>query len=129
MTAMLLAAVLAASAPVRLAVVPWSGSSLPTVTRTAATFRLTVTGRPGARVTLSATGLARGWLAAFCTPKLCSPERIDLTLPPLGRADYQFELIREDPAAPHRSGARIEGDDGSAVDVPAAAPPGTASRP
>lgn len=125
MTAILLAALLAASspAPVRLAIAPWTGSRLPTVTRTAATFRLTVTGPPGARVTLSATGLAAGWLAAFCTPKLCSPERIDVTLPSSGRTDYQFELIREDPSAPKRSGARIAGDDGSAVDVPPSTPP------
>ena len=113
--ALLLAA--AVAVPVHLTIAPWTAPRLATVTQTAATFALTVAGRPGTRVRLRATGVASGWIAAFCTPRLCSPERVDVTLPASGRATYEFELIRQDPSAPKRSGARIAGDDGSAVDV------------
>lgn len=113
--ALLLAA--AAAAPVRLTIVPWASPPLPTATHAAATLRLTVSGRPGQRVRLRATGVAPGWLAAFCTSRLCSPESVDVALPASGRAIYEFELIRQEPSAPARSGARIAGDDGSAVEV------------
>lgn len=115
MRAVLLAAILAA--PVHLTVASWTASPLPTATQAAAKFALTVTGRPGTRVRLRASGVARGWLAAFCTARLCSPEFVDVTLPPTGRTVYEFELIRQDPSAPKRSGAHIIGDDGSAVEV------------
>lgn len=111
----MLAAALAA--PVQLAIAPWSAPRLPTVTQAAATLKLTVAGRPGTSVRLRVSGVARGWLAAFCTSRFCSPERVDVTLPPSGRASYAFELIRQEPDAPKRSGARIVGDDGSAVEV------------
>lgn len=120
MIAALVIAVTVAATPARLQIQPWSGSDLPTATQSAARYRLTVTGKPNAHVRLEATGVADGWLGAFCTPKVCAPGRVDVDLPKSGRAVYQFELIREGDSAPAKSGARIVGDDGSFVDVPAA---------
>jgi hypothetical protein len=111
---------LAFAAPTtHLEVQPWTGKDLVTTTTTAAKFRLIVTGKPGARLRLQATGVADGWLGAFCTPTVCSPERVDTSLPRSGTAVLQFELIREGDNAPARSGARITCDDGAYVDVPA----------
>ncbi|MBV8375345.1 MAG: hypothetical protein JO302_07515 [Candidatus Eremiobacteraeota bacterium] len=103
----------------RLEIQPWTGRDLVTTTTSAAKFRLIVTGKPGAHVRLQATGVADGWLGAFCTPTVCSPQSVDADLPSSGTAVLQFELIREEDSAPNRSGARITGDDGAFVDVPA----------
>ncbi|MBV8582506.1 MAG: hypothetical protein JO241_00815 [Candidatus Eremiobacteraeota bacterium] len=119
LTAVLLAS-LVASAPARLEIAPWSGKDLVTTTTSAAKYRLVVTGRPNAKLHLAATEVADGWLGAFCTPTVCAPMQVDLSIPKSGQAILQFELIRESDMAPGRSGARIAGDDGSWVDVPPA---------
>ena len=87
---------------------------------TAAKYRFEVSGKPNATVSLRALGVAQGWLAAFCTPKLCSPQRVDVQLPQSGQAVVQFELIREAENAPKESGATIADNDGVSVKVPAA---------
>jgi len=107
------------TAATHLEIQPWTGRDLVTTTTTAAKFRLVVTGKPGTRVRLQASGVADGWLGAFCTPTVCSPESVDADLPRSGQAVLQFELIREGDSAPSRSGARITCDDGAYVDVPA----------
>ena len=120
MIAALLIAATVAATPARLDIAPWSGTDLPTATKSAARYRLVVSGKPSAHLRLEATQVADGWLGAFCTPKVCAPGRVDVDLPKSGQAVYQFELIREGDSAPSHSGARIVGDDGSFVDVPVA---------
>jgi len=106
--------------PARLAVQPWTGADLQTTTSSAAKYRLEVSGKPHATVHLRASRVARGWLAAFCTPKICSPQQVDTQLPSSGQIVLQFELIRESEDAPRRSGATIVGDNGATVTVPEA---------
>src|SRR5580692_1932428 len=102
----------------RLSVQPWTGSEFQTTSAATAKYRLKVTGAPESVVRLQASGVANGWLAAFCTPKICSPERLDVALPSSGEAVLQFELIRESDTAPKRSGATIRDDRGASVTVP-----------
>lgn len=118
--ALVLASAVAAAAPAHLEIQPWNGKDLPTASQAAAKYRLIVTGKPNAHVRLEATGIADGWLGAFCTPNVCAPGRVDVDLPKSGHAVYQFELIREGDRAPAKSGAHIVGDDGSSVEVPIA---------
>jgi hypothetical protein len=117
----LLAMLLAlAQPPTHLSVKPWTGSDFQVTSTSAAKYRLEVNGKPNATVSLRALGVAQGWLAAFCTPKLCSPQRVDVQLPHSGQAVFQFELIREADNAPKESGATIAGNDGASVKVPTA---------
>jgi hypothetical protein len=109
-----------AQAPTHLMVEPWTGSDFQVTSSHAAKYRLKVSGKPNATVSLRAVGVAQGWLAAFCTPKLCSPQRIDVELPHSGQAIFQFELIREAENAPKESGATIAANNGVSVKVPAA---------
>lgn len=109
-----------AATPAHLEIQPWNGKNFPTASQAAAKYRLIVTGKPNARVRLEATGVADGWLGAFCTPHVCAPGHVDVDLPKSGQAVYQFELIREGDSAPAKSGAHIVGNDGSFVDVPEA---------
>lgn len=115
-----LAMMLAVSLGPHLSIQPWAGSELPTTSPAAATYRLKVTGKPESVVHLQASGVANGWLAAFCTPKFCSPQSVDVAIPPSGEAVLQFELIRESETAPKRSGATISENGGGSVRVPAA---------
>jgi len=116
--ALILAAAVSAPAT-HLIVERWTGANLVTTTSAAVKYRLRVVGAPNATLALRAAGVAKGWLAAFCTPTVCAPTHVDVTLPPSGQAVYQFELIREDSSGPTQSGARITTDDGAAVSVPA----------
>lgn len=117
----LLAILLALGQPsTRLSIQPWTGSDFQVTTGAAAKYRLEVSGKPNASVRLRALGVASGWIAAFCTPRLCSPQRIDVGLPRSGQAVVQFELIRESDNAPKQSGATITDNDGASVAVPAA---------
>lgn len=112
---------LALSQPaLRLSIAPWAGEDLQTTSTAAAKYRLEVTGTPHAVVRLEAVGVATGWLAAFCTPKYCSPQRVVDVLPASGVAIFQFELIRESKTAPKESGAIVTGADGVSVTVPTA---------
>jgi hypothetical protein len=112
----MLAALLLAS----IGITPWNGADLPTATQAAAKYRLTISGKPGERVRLDVSGLATGWIAAFCDNRICSPMHVTQVIPKAGTAVLQFELIRETDDAPHRSGAVIRGSDGSRVVVPIA---------
>lgn len=107
-------------APTHLSVKPWTGSAFQETSTNAAKYRLEVTGKPNATVNLRALNVAQGWLAAFCTPKLCSPQRVDVQLPHSGQAVFQFELIREAENAPKASGATIADNNGASVSVPTA---------
>jgi hypothetical protein len=113
----LLLALVVAQAKLTLEIGPWTGADLKTATRSAARYRLTVTGPPNSAAALVASNVADGWLAAFCTPRVCSPDRVDALLSPAGRAVYQFELIRLNRGAPKRSGARIRAGDSAVLDV------------
>ncbi len=99
---------------------PWSGGDLPTATEAAAKYRLTVSGKPGTTVHLSTSGVAQGWIAAFCDMRVCSPTKVSEVIPKSGSIVVQFELIRETEDAPHSSGAVITGSDGSRLVVPRA---------
>jgi hypothetical protein len=102
-----------------LTIQPWTGKDLTTTTDAAAKYRLLVTGKPNATLQLETSEVATGWLAAFCTPTVCAPQRVKVTLPKSGHATYQFELIREADDAPNSSGAVITTGNAT-VTVPAA---------
>ena len=97
---------------------PWKGADLPTATKSAAKYQLTIKDAPGAAVHLRATHVADGWIAAFCDNRVCSPGELHETMPASGKVVVQFELIREEDSAARRSTAVIESDAGASVKVP-----------
>ena len=95
---------------------PWKGADPKNAITGATKYRLTVTGEPGAHVHLRATGQAKGWVAAFCTDRVCSPDQTIVDLPASGRADISFELVRDDETAPLKSGlVTVQTDEGARV--------------
>lgn len=57
------------------------------------TFAVRVTAPPGTLVRLSALDVPRGWIASFCTPRVCSPQRVSLPVPH-GSAAIQVSYAR-----------------------------------
>ena len=98
---------------------PWKGADLPTATKSAVKYQLTIKDAPGTAIHLRATRVADGWIAAFCDNRVCSPGQVQETMPASGKVVLQFELIREEDSAPRSSAAVIESDSGPSVKVPA----------
>jgi hypothetical protein len=96
-----------------LALSPWTGKTLPTANPDAVQYRLTVHGEPNATVKLQATGVARGWIASFCTDRVCSPFRASLPLSGSGNGTMEFALIRDDDSAPRKTHVVVSSDDGA----------------
>lgn len=96
---------------------PWNGPALPTQSAGALHYRLAVHGAPNSSVRLQARGLATGWIASFCTDRLCSPFRYTVSLDAHGAAVLEFQAIRVDPSAAHRTRATIDAGTAS-VSVP-----------
>jgi hypothetical protein len=96
---------------------PWNGADLPTATRSAVKYQLTVKDAPGTTVHLRATHVQTGWIAAFCDNRVCSPGQVHEAIPASGTMVLQFELIREEDSAAARSDAVIESDTGQSVRV------------
>lgn len=90
-------------------IAPWTGKDLPAAATDGTKYRLTLRGAPNTAAHLHADGVARGWIAAFCDGRVCSPGKIDVTLPASGRVTLQFDLIREEETAGAASGAVIYG--------------------
>ena len=101
---------------------PWKGAPLPTATPGAKQVRLSVHGTAGARVALQASGLPQGWIASFCTPELCSPDRYVLQLDGRGSGSVEFQAIRIDDSAPKRAHVVVRADDGAATATSVAVP-------
>jgi len=65
---------------------------------------------------LEALHLRRGWIASFCADGLCSPNHVELTLPPSGVKTYEFQLVP--PGATRDPGnVTIRSSDGTAAVV------------
>ncbi len=107
----------ATASATRLTIAPWPGRDFPSASATAVKYRLDVVGKPDASIDLKASGIAPGWLGAFCTTKFCSPAHVEVTLPSSGEATIEFELVRESQDAARNSAATISSSDGAAVRI------------
>jgi len=68
-----------------------------------AAFHVGVSGRAGQEVRLRADGIPPGYIASFCTPRVCAPFRVTLALPASGRATIELHVIQTIPrSAPPR---------------------------
>jgi peroxiredoxin len=96
---------------------PWTGADLPGSVSSTVKYRLVVASRPGSTVQLAATGLSKGWLASFCTDKICSPMQRTVSIPASGVKIFEFQLIPNDAhAAAHtKVQVRATSGDGNAI--------------
>ena len=104
---------------------PWTGADLPGSIASTVKYRLVVSGKADSTVQLRATNIAKGWLASFCSDRLCSPMQLSLHLPESGVKIVELQLIQNRKRAPKHTTFRVQaqgvgGSAASAVMVAAA---------
>jgi peroxiredoxin/tetratricopeptide (TPR) repeat protein len=72
---------------------PWTGPDLPGSVPETIKYRLIVSGAAGAGVELDTKHVPRGWVASFCTDRLCAPFHVVVRLPPSGVKMIEFQLV------------------------------------
>jgi peroxiredoxin len=96
----------------RVSLTPWTGADLPGSVASTLKYRLVVAGAAGKSVDLHAAGVPKGWVASFCTDRVCAPFKVSVALPPSGVKVIEFQLVPPDgnPPAPK---VRVVGTDGA----------------
>ena len=89
---------------------PWTGADLPGSLASTIKYRLVVSGKSDSTIQLKATNIAKGWIASFCSDRLCSPMQLSLHLPPSGVKIVEFQLIQNQKHAPKRTTFRVHAD-------------------
>lgn len=92
---------------------PWTGADLPGSIASTMKYRLVVGGSPNKNVTLRATNLAKGWIASFCSDRVCAPLRTVVTIPASGVKVVEFQLIQNDAKASKHTHVNVEASDGT----------------
>jgi hypothetical protein len=95
-----------------LALAPFSGRSIPGSVPGSTKFVLHVHGSPGATVRLRAVRVPKGYVASFCTDRVCSPFRVSLALPNSGRELIEVQLIENVADSAKPQVLEIAADDG-----------------
>jgi peroxiredoxin len=90
---------------------PWTGADLPGSIPNTFKYRLVVAGPSGRTVALTASGVPKGWVASFCTDKVCAPFRTSVALPDSGVKIVEFQLIPPQAKASAPK-VRVTGNDG-----------------
>jgi hypothetical protein len=102
---------------ITLMLAPWRGPSLPTANPDALKYKLTVHGPAEHVVRLHADGVPHGWIASFCTPRLCSPFAYRLELNDRGVGVVEFQAIRTDDSAPRHIDVVVRADGAKSLDI------------
>ncbi|HEV3086854.1 MAG TPA: redoxin domain-containing protein [Candidatus Elarobacter sp.] len=90
-----------------LSLAPWTGADLPGSIASTIKYRLVVTGAPGMRLALSASGLPKRWIGSFCTDRVCAPFRTSVVVPAGGVKVVEFQVV---PTAAHKGSANVRID-------------------
>ena len=90
---------------------PWTGADLPGSVESTFKYRLVVADVVGANVALHASGVPKGWVASFCTDRVCSPFKVSVAIPQSGVKIIEFQLVPPDEKA-KIGRVRVTGTDG-----------------
>lgn len=90
-----------------LSLAPWTGPDLPGSIASTIKYRLVITGVPGTKLALAATGLPARWIGSFCTDRVCAPFRTTVVVPPAGVKIVEFQVV---PTTAHNGAASVRID-------------------
>jgi peroxiredoxin len=91
---------------------PWTGADLPGSIASTIKYRLVVADSAGKSVALRTTGVPKGWVASFCSDRVCSPFKVSVVIPQSGVKVIEFQLVP--PNATAKVGkVRVIGNDGA----------------
>ncbi|GAC1357580.1 MAG: hypothetical protein NVSMB31_18080 [Vulcanimicrobiaceae bacterium] len=77
----------------------WHAAVLAGTVPHARTYEVLTKGTPGQTVLLQAQAIPKGWVASFCTPRICSPFRVSITVGRLGTTATEFQIVPSDAGA------------------------------
>ena len=100
---------------------PWTGPELPGSIPNTLKYRLVVAGASGKNVRLQTAGVPKGWVASFCTDRVCAPFKVGVAIPPSGVKVIEFQLVPDGKPVAVK-GVRVVARDGSA-ETSATVPP------
>jgi len=100
-----------------LALAPFTGpapnGSLPGTAK----FSVKVSGTPGQTVRLRAVGVPRGYIASFCTSRVCAAFHVSFELPKSGRESIELQLIENVAAVPKPKVVTVAADGAHASSI------------
>ena len=82
-----------------LSLAPWTGPELPGSIPNTIKYRLVVAGAAGTNMNLHALDVPKGWVASFCSDKVCSPFNVAVQVPAAGVKVIEFQLVPPDAKA------------------------------
>jgi peroxiredoxin len=82
-----------AHASTSLSVAPWTGPELPGSIADTIKYRVIVAGSAGKTVALKASEVPKGWVASFCSDKVCAPFHVSVEIPEGGVKIVEFQLV------------------------------------
>ncbi|MBC5810929.1 MAG: redoxin domain-containing protein [Candidatus Eremiobacteraeota bacterium] len=94
---------------------PWTGADLPGSIPNTIKYRLVVADQAGKTVALTTSGVAKGWIASFCSDRVCSPFKTSLIIPASGVKIVEFQLVPPDGNTKPSGPVRVTGNDGTHV--------------
>ena len=97
---------------------PYHGPPLSGSVPGTAKIGVALSGTPGARVRLHVGGLPKGWIASFCTDRVCAPFKVGLVLPATGRQLIELQVIANDERAPAPRTIVVRSADGARASIP-----------
>ena len=83
-----------------LSLAEWTGADLPGSIASTLKYRLAISAAPSSQVTLRASGLPKGWVASFCSDRLCRPFTATLQVPAVGVKIVEFQIVPGSAPAP-----------------------------
>jgi hypothetical protein len=79
---------------------PWTGADLPGSIPNTIKYRLVVAGPAGSSVALHTADVPKGWVASFCSDRVCAPFKVSVALPESGVKVIEFQLVPPEGKAP-----------------------------
>jgi hypothetical protein len=107
------AGMLAAVVATVLALAPYRGPAQRGALPGSRSFALSIAAQPGKHLRLRAVDVPAGFVAAFCTSRICAPFAVPLLVPPTGRTTIEMQLVRNDDGATTPRTVTVASDDGA----------------
>jgi peroxiredoxin/tetratricopeptide (TPR) repeat protein len=82
-----------AHAGTSLSIAPWTGAELPGSIPDTIKYRVIVVGGAGKTIALKASDVPKGWVASFCSDKVCAPFHVSVEIPDSGVKIVEFQLV------------------------------------
>jgi len=102
---------LGAKSGLSLSLAPWTGPELPGSVPDTLRYRLAVVGNTAKPVDVKAVDVPKGWIATFCTERVCTPGRVRIAIPASRVGVIELQLVPPD-SRNQAPKVRVIGNDG-----------------